>query len=147
MKIRKLNITHIINLHAKLIKYTGGMTGLRNYGLLDSAVEMPFMSYGGKSLYPGIRKKAARLSYGIIKNHPFNDGNKRIGILAMLELLRINGFRLKCPHDKLIKLGLSVAGGTFGHSMKKIFLLLLMNMTNILKKYNRGVILYAAGRI
>ena len=113
MRTKKLNLNHIIKLHEKLIKHTGGISGIRDIRLLDSALESPFAFFDGRWLYPTIQKKAARLTYGIIKNHAFADGNKRIGILAMVEFLKLNGYILNCPHDDLIKLGLSVADGTF----------------------------------
>ena len=108
-----ISIADIIYAHEMLIKYTGGMSGLRDIGLLESAVAAPFVSYGGFSLYPTIQAKAARLAYGIIKNHPFVDGNKRIGILVMITFLESHDIMLNCSDNELIKLGLSVADGTF----------------------------------
>ncbi len=109
--MRRLTQKQIIMLHEILIKQSGGADGLRDIGLLDSALEAPFNSFGGVSNYPTIQSKAARLAFGLIKNHPFVDGNKRIGILAMLSFLEINGIRLTCTDAELIRIGLELADG------------------------------------
>ena len=74
----------ILLLHRELIDASGGADGIRDEGLLDSAHMMPLQSYGGEDLYPTIIDKAACLAFGLINNHPFIDGNKRIGTHAML---------------------------------------------------------------
>ena len=76
-------------LHTQLIQQTGGSDGVRDYNLLDSALETPFQSFGGDELYPTIQAKAVRLGYGLIKNHCMIDGNKRIGTHAMLVFLAL----------------------------------------------------------
>ena len=73
--MKKLSKEQILMLHTQLIQQTGGV---RDYNLLDSALETPFQSFGGDELYPTIQAKAARLGYGLIKNHCMIDGNKRI---------------------------------------------------------------------
>ena len=83
--MKKLSKEQILMLHTQLIQQTGGSDGVRDYNLLDSALETPFQSFGGDELYPTIQAKAARLGYGLIKNHCMIDGNKRIGTHAMLE--------------------------------------------------------------
>ena len=93
----KPSIEQILMLHTQLIEQTGGSNGVRDYNLLESAVETPFQSFGGKELYPTIQAKAVRLGYGLIKNHPMIDGNKRIGAHAMLVFLA-----LKLSHTLLI---------------------------------------------
>ena len=75
----KLTKEQILLLHTQLIEITGGSDGIRDIGLLESALESPFQSYGGVELYPSIQAKAARLCYGMVKNHAMIDGNKRIG--------------------------------------------------------------------
>ncbi len=82
-------------LHSQLIEVTGGSDGIRDEGLLDSALAAPFQSYAGEELYPGIQAKAARLGYGLIKNHCMVDGNKRNGAHAMLVFLALNGIELR----------------------------------------------------
>lgn len=89
----KLSIKQILMLHTQLIEQTGGSNGVRDYNLLESAVETPFQSFGGMELYPSIQAKAVRLGYGLIKNHPMIDGNKRIGTHAMLVLLALKESR------------------------------------------------------
>ena len=77
--MRKLSKEQILLLHTQLIEEFGGTDGVRDYNLLDSALETPFQSFAGEELYPTIQAKAARLGYGLIKNHTMLDGNKRIG--------------------------------------------------------------------
>ena len=74
-------------LHDELCKETGGIQGVRDEGLLQSAISAPFQSYGGTDIFPSLQQKAARLAFGLVKNHPFLDGNKRIGAHAMLVFL------------------------------------------------------------
>ncbi len=85
MKI--LSKEQVILLHESLIKAFGGYPGLRDEGLLDSALAAPFQSFSGESAYHSPQAKAARLGFGIIRNHPFVDGNKRTGTHVMLVFL------------------------------------------------------------
>ena len=110
--MKKITKEQVLLLHQLLIKYTGGAGGVRDEGLLDSALATPFMSFDGVSLYPTIESKAARLAFGLVKNHPFIDGNKRIGILAMLSFLEANGIKIICTDEELIELGLGLAEGS-----------------------------------
>lgn len=105
----KLTKEQILMLHSELIKTTGGSDGIRDIGLLESALETPFQSYGGEELYPSIQAKAARLCYGLVKNHAMVDGNKRIGVHAMLVFLSINGYELEYSQKELSDLILDVA--------------------------------------
>ena len=111
--MKKLKLDQIIKLHEMLLKETGGSPGLRDVSLLESAINSPFQTFDKVSLYPTLERKAARLGYGIVKNHPFLDGNKRIGLLAMLTFLEINGIELQYTDEELIKIGLALADGTF----------------------------------
>lgn len=110
MKI--LSKKQIMMLHSQLIEVTGGSDGIRDEGLLDSALAAPFQSYAGEELYPGIQAKAARLGYGIIKNHCMVDGNKRIGAHAMLVFLALNGIELEYTQEELFMVILEVAAGS-----------------------------------
>lgn len=92
--MKMLSKRHILLLHSMLVAQSGGMDGLRDEGLLDAAINMPLQTFGGQELYPTILEKAARLGYGLIRNHPFLDGNKRIGTHAMLVFLDINNITL-----------------------------------------------------
>lgn len=105
----RLTKKQILMLHSELIKVTGGNDGIRDIGLLESALEVPFQSYGGKELYLSIQAKAARLCYGLVKNHAMVDGNKRIGVHAMLVFLSINGYELGYTQKELSDLILDVA--------------------------------------
>ena len=106
-----LNREQIQYLHSKLINATGGIDGIRDEGLLDSALQTPFQAFGGEELYPSVPQKAARLCYGFIQNHAFCDGNKRIGVYAMLVFLELNGIEIDCVDEELVSLGLGVASG------------------------------------
>ena len=109
--MKKLSKKQILMLHTQLIQQTGGSEGVRDYNLLDSALETPFQSFGGEELYPTIQAKAARLGYGLIKNHCMIDGNKRIGTHAMLVFLVLNGIELKYTQKELYETILDVAAG------------------------------------
>ena len=102
----------IINLHKQLIDETGGSHGLRDEGLLDSACNAPFQRFDNQELFPTIQQKSARLAYGLIKNHPFVDGNKRIGTHVMLILLALNGIELNYTQEELYTIILEIASGT-----------------------------------
>ena len=105
----KLTKEQILLLHFQLIETFGGSDGIRDMGLLESALESPFQSYDGKELYPSIQAKAARLCYGLVKNHAMVDGNKRIGCHAMLVFLALNGYEMEYTQKELSKLILDVA--------------------------------------
>lgn len=107
--MKKLSKEQILMLHKQLIEQTGGSDGVRDYGLLESAVESPFQSFDGEELYPTIQAKAARLGYGLIKNHCMVDGNKRIGTHAMLVFLAVNGIELSYTQKELYEVILSIA--------------------------------------
>lgn len=108
----RLTTKQVISLHSSLIEATGGTDGVRDMELLESALEALFQTFGGKDLYPALIQKAARLGHSLISNHPFVDGNKRIGIHTMLVFLAINGVKIECTQKELIDVGLSLADGT-----------------------------------
>jgi death-on-curing protein len=110
--MRKISKEHILLLHQILVKYTGGAEGVRDEGLLKSAINVPFASFDGVMFCKTVQSKAAKLCFGLIKNHSFVDGNKRIGILAMLTFLEENGVKLECVDEELVALGLGLADGT-----------------------------------
>lgn len=105
----KLSKKQILLLHENLIQKFGGIAGIRDENLLDSAIETPFQTFFLKDLYPTLIEKAARLAYGLIKNHPFLDGNKRIGAFAMETFLKVNNHKLNCSNAELIEIILGVA--------------------------------------
>lgn len=99
----------VLKIHSALIKETGGIDGMRDENLLDSALNSPFQTFDSKELYPEFSGKAAQLSFSIIKNHPFLDGNKRIGVHIMLVFLALNNVKLSYTQKELIDFGLKVA--------------------------------------
>ena len=107
----RLTERQIVKIHSDLIAKTGGIEGIRDKGILDSAVNSPFMTFDGEDLYPTIQHKAAQLAFFIISNHTFIDGNKRIGLHVMLIFLELNGVTLKYTQNELIKIGLMLADG------------------------------------
>lgn len=107
-----LTVDEIISLHKKLIKRTGGSDGIRDIGLLESAVYSAAASFGDSEIYSTAEEKASRLMFSLTNNHAFIDGNKRIGVLVMLMTLELNNVNLKFTQKELIDLGLSVADGT-----------------------------------
>lgn len=113
MKI--LTKSQLILLHEQLIEETGGSPGLRDEGLLESALSAPYQTFASYAPYPTVQQKAARLGYGLVMNHPFIDGNKRIGAHAMLTLLALNGIELVYTQAELIRVILDVAAGKIGY--------------------------------
>jgi death-on-curing protein len=110
--MKRLSKEQILLLHAQLIGEYGGIDGVRDYNLLESAIEAPFQSFGGEDLYPTVQAKAARLGYGLIKNHCMLDGNKRTGAHAMLVFLEVNGINLHYSQKELYEAILAVADGS-----------------------------------
>ena len=101
----------IILLHEKLIKRYGGSSGIRDEGLLDSAINTPLQSFDGNDFFPTVTDKAVRLCVGLVKNHPFIDGNKRIGALALLTILDLNKYQFKSNSTELSSVILDFAAG------------------------------------
>lgn len=111
-----LTVDEIIALQEKVIAKTGGSFGLRDRGLLESAVYSADSAFGDVEVYPSLEEKAARLAFAITGNHAFVDGNKRIGMLVMLLTLRLNGRAVAHTQAELIALGLGVADGSLGYA-------------------------------
>jgi death on curing protein len=109
--MKRLARKQILAMHTELIAEHGGMDGLRDEALFESALEAPFHGFGGQELFPTVQRKAVRLGYGLIKNHPFVDGNKRIGAHAMLVTLANNGIQLGYTQAELQRAILDVASG------------------------------------
>lgn len=106
-----LTIAQILFIHSRLIAETGGAVGLRDLGLLESAVARPQATFGGEDLYPDIYTKAAALMSSLINNHPFVDGNKRVGIAAAALFFVRNGYRLTASNQAVEEFALLVAQG------------------------------------
>ena len=102
----------ILLLQQLVIQSTGGTAGVRDFNLLESAINSCYQTFDGKPLYPTKEEKGARLGYSLISNHAFVDGNKRIGLLVMLSFLEINGIELIYTQKELVDIGLSLADGS-----------------------------------
>ena len=111
----RLTKGQILALHRQLIEQSGGSRGLRDEGLLDSALEAPFQSFAGEELFPSVQAKAVRLGFGLIKNHAMLDGNKRLGTHTMLVTLALNGIELQYTQRELYEEILEVAAGKQGY--------------------------------
>lgn len=107
--MKRLTKFQVIQIHSMLVQETGGIDGIRDDGLLDSALNSPFQSFDGEDIYKTIQAKAARLGFSLVNNHAFVDGNKRIGLLVMMTFLEMNGIILECSNEELIELGLGLA--------------------------------------
>ena len=110
-----LSKQQILLLHSQLISETGGSDGLRDVGLLESAINSPFQQFGNEDLYPTIQQKASRLCFGLVNNHPFIDGNKRIGAHVMLVFLALNGIELECTQYELSSTILKLASNEISY--------------------------------
>ncbi len=109
-----LSKEQVLKLYTSLIKTTGGSDGIRDEGMLDLALNNPFQSFGGKELYPSIQAKAARLCFGLVRNHAMLDGNKRLGTHVMLVFLALNGYELSYSQKELSDVILALASGNIG---------------------------------
>ena len=106
-----LTSQQVKQLHKKLLDATGGLDGLRDEAMLDSALSVAFQTFDGVELYPSTAAKIARIAYGLVCNHPFVDGNKRIGTYAMAVLLDLNHIEADFTDDDIIRIGLELASG------------------------------------
>ena len=104
-----LNRDQIIKLHEAIYERYGGDVGVLNGGMLDSALQAPFQTFGGEELIPDTKEKIVRLAFGLIKNHAFRDGNKRIGALVLLTLLELNGYSVKATNAEFADIIMGVA--------------------------------------
>ncbi len=111
----KFSKEKVLLLHQLIAEETGGSIGVRDEGLLESALETAFSSFGGQEFYPTKEEKGARLGYTLISNHAFVDGNKRIGMYVMLTFLEVNGIHLECTNEDVVQAGLGVADGSIGY--------------------------------
>ena len=107
----RLSLEQVLKLHSQLVEISGGSDGIRDESLLESALNAPFQSFAGVEVYPFIQQKAARLCYGLVKNHAFIDGNKRIGAHVMLVFLALNNIELDYTQQELSNVILEVASG------------------------------------
>lgn len=111
----KFDKEKVLLLHQLIIEETGGSYDVRDFNLLDSALNSAFQTFDNKELYPTKEEKGAKLGFSLVSNHAFIDGNKRIGILVMLSFLEINGVHLNCTDDDLIEVGLGLASNKISY--------------------------------
>lgn len=109
--MRFLTLIEVLELHRRIIKQSGGASGIRDIGLLESAIAQPRMTFGGEELYPGLLEKSAALGFSIIMNHPFVDGNKRTGHAAVETFLILNGIEISASVDEQERIVLAIASG------------------------------------
>ena len=107
----KFSKEKVLLLHKLIAQETGGSIGVRDEGLLESALESAFSGFGDQEFYPTKEEKGARLGYNLISNHAFVDGNKRIGMYVMLTFLEVNGIHMDCTNDDVSETGLAIASG------------------------------------
>ena len=107
----KFSKEKVLLLHKLIAQETGGSIGVRDEGLLESALAAAFSGFGGEEFYPTKEEKGARLGYNLISNHAFVDGNKRIGMYVMLTFLEVNGIHMDCTNKDVSDTGLAVASG------------------------------------
>ncbi len=112
--MRFLTLIEVLELHRRIIGQSGGAFGIRDVGLLESAIAQPRMTFGGEDLYPSLLEKAAALGFSIIMNHPFVDGNKRTGHAATETFLVLNGMEINASVDEQERIVLAIASGNLG---------------------------------
>jgi len=109
--VKYLYPKQVLYLYQQITQHTGGKVGLRDEGGLESAVYRPQASFGGQDLYPDLFSKAAALGHSILSNHPFVDGNKRVGFEAMRLMLRLSGYDVHASLEVKYAFVLDVAKG------------------------------------
>ena len=112
----KLSKEKVLLLQQLIAEETGGSVGVRDMGLLESALNNAYATFGGEELYRSKEEKAASLGFSLISNHAFPDGNKRIGVYVMLTLLEAEGIKMNCTNADVVNLGLSVATGDMNYN-------------------------------
>lgn len=110
--MRRISVANIVLVHQKLIDQTGGSYGVRDINLVESAISRAFATFDGNDLYKMTDDKIAATTFGLVNNHGFIDGNKRVGIAVMLLLLKLNGYTLQYSQEELILMGISIADGS-----------------------------------
>ncbi len=111
----KFNKEKVLLLYKYIIESTGGVFGIRDETLLESAIEASYQTFDGNELFPSKLEKAAKLGYGLISNHPFVDGNKRIGFYIMLTFLEVNCIYIKFSNEEIQEMAHSFAAGSLSY--------------------------------
>ena len=114
--MRYLSLSEVLKIHRRVIESSGGTSGIRDLGAIESALAQPRATFGGQDLYPGTTEKAGSLCFSLIANHGFLDGNKRIGHAAMEVFLYLNGHELDASTDEQEEIIFGVAAGKINRS-------------------------------
>jgi death-on-curing protein len=120
--VRFLSLEQVLAIHADQVQRYGGDPGVRDLGLLQSAIAMPRAMFGGQYLHPALHEMAAAYLFHLTQNHPFLDGNKRIGLAAAIAFLAVNDTWLECEPAELVEMVLQVARGEIGKPEIAVFL-------------------------
>ena len=121
MRVVFLSQDEVLALHADQIERYGGSHGIRDPGLLNSALSMPGATFGGQWLHGSLHEMAAAYLYHLVRDHAFIDGNKRVGLMAMLVFLGLNSLRLDATEDELVELVVDVAAGRVSKAEVAVF--------------------------
>ena len=121
MRVEFLTLDEVLSLHADQVARYGGSALVRDVGLLESALAMPAASFGAELVHTSLEEQAAAYLFYLVKNHPFVDGNKRTGLVAMLVFFGLNGRRLEATADELTNLVLAVAAGRLSKADVAVF--------------------------
>jgi death on curing protein len=121
--MKKLDPAQVLYLHSLMSNATGGSSGLRDKAALKSAIYHSYASFEGKDLYTTVEEKGTRQAYGIIRNHPFINGNKRTGLFVMLVFLELNNIKLSFTQSELVDLGIGIAEGKIDSEQIKKWIL------------------------
>ena len=111
MQVHYLTVGQVEQLHESVLRRSGGGAGVRDRGGIEAAVAQPQQTFGGADLYPSLAAKAGTLAFTLVMNHPFIDGNKRIGHAAMEAFLMLNGYEIAADVDEQERLFLQLAAG------------------------------------
>jgi death-on-curing protein len=122
MEPRFLSLAEVLEIHQDQLARYGGSSGIRDVDLLKSALGMPAATFCGQFLHPGIYEMAAAYLFHLVKNHPFIDGNKRVGAVAALIFFDLNGLEFNAPEDDLADMVLKVANGEMDKAEVAVFL-------------------------
>jgi death-on-curing protein len=117
-----LSLAEVLEIHQDQVARYGGASGIRDIELLKSAIGMPSATYGGQFLHTDIYEMAAAYLFHLVKNHPFVDGNKRVGAVAAFVFLALNGFDLGAPENDFAEIVLSVARGELDKADVAVFI-------------------------
>jgi death-on-curing protein len=117
-----LGLDEVIEIHRDQVERYGGHPGVRDLGLLQSAIAVPQASHGGEYLHDDLFEMAAAYLFHIVQNHPFVDGNKRVGAVAALVFLALNSVEVRVSNEALFQTVLAVAQGKLGKAAIADFL-------------------------